>query len=235
MSRPSARRNLRVPEFLRLNNTSAPPKSEWHAARERTTTLPPAGVANRRLVSESEALKRTPVAGCEAVPHFDDVKTWTAVIEGPPSTPYEGGTFFAELAFSEHTHGRRGARNQLSRHHHACRRQLPVRAAQGTATRAARARARARECETRGHLQVLFKTRIYHCNIDALGCVKMDLTSCAGWNSCATTADVLRALVALLVTPKRSAWLVRAAAEQLAHDADAYEATARLWTQRYAC
>lgn len=59
------------------------------------------GIANKKLLSEAESLLKHPVPGCEAAPRNDDVLIWTAVIEGPPKSPYTGGTFFVQLRFNE--------------------------------------------------------------------------------------------------------------------------------------
>ncbi|KAH7728725.1 ubiquitin-conjugating enzyme E2 E2 [Aphelenchoides avenae] len=58
-------------------------------------------IAARRLLKEIEHLKKHPLTGCSAAPREENILQWTAVIEGPPNTVYEGGTFFVELIFSE--------------------------------------------------------------------------------------------------------------------------------------
>jgi ubiquitin-protein ligase len=58
-------------------------------------------IASSRLLKEIDQLKRHPLTGCTAAPHEDNILQWTAAIEGPPSTVYEGGTFFVELQFTD--------------------------------------------------------------------------------------------------------------------------------------
>lgn len=59
------------------------------------------GIAARRLLKEIDHLKKHPLTGCTAAPREENILMWTAVIEGPPNTVYEGGTFFVELSFAE--------------------------------------------------------------------------------------------------------------------------------------
>uniref|UniRef100_A0A0R3RR25 UBIQUITIN_CONJUGAT_2 domain-containing protein n=1 Tax=Elaeophora elaphi TaxID=1147741 RepID=A0A0R3RR25_9BILA len=42
-------------------------------------------------------LKRNPVKHCRAAPRADNIHEWTAVINGPENTVYEGGTFFVQM------------------------------------------------------------------------------------------------------------------------------------------
>ena len=59
------------------------------------------GVANQRLLTELNQLEKYPLAGCIASPREENIFQWTAVIDGPENTVYEGGTFFVELVFGE--------------------------------------------------------------------------------------------------------------------------------------
>lgn len=42
-------------------------------------------------------LKKNPVKHCRAAPRADNIHEWTAVINGPENTVYEGGTFFVQM------------------------------------------------------------------------------------------------------------------------------------------
>lgn len=45
-------------------------------------------------------LEDSPLAGCQASPREENIFHWTAVIDGPVDTVYEGGAFFVELLFN---------------------------------------------------------------------------------------------------------------------------------------
>lgn len=42
-----------------------------------------------------------PPAGINAGPEDDDLMVWTACVQGPPDTPYEGGLFFLSVKFGD--------------------------------------------------------------------------------------------------------------------------------------
>ncbi|KAI6182293.1 UBC core domain-containing protein [Aphelenchoides bicaudatus] len=115
--------------------------------------VPLRSVANKKLLSEAESLSRNPVKGCEAAPRDDDVMIWTAVIEGPTGSLYEGGSFFVQLRFDD---------------------DYPFTAP-----------------------NVIFLTRIYHCNIDNEGRINLPLIN-TGWSPCKSISDILRAILALM-------------------------------------
>merc|ERR1719393_166763 len=46
-------------------------------------------------------LQKDPPAGINASPQADNIMQWNAVIFGPESTPWEGGTFKLHITFSE--------------------------------------------------------------------------------------------------------------------------------------
>ncbi|EYC01814.1 hypothetical protein Y032_0104g3615 [Ancylostoma ceylanicum] len=50
-----------------------------------------------RLLNEENALQTEAPPGCYASPKGDDLFLWTAVLEGPAGTVYEGGTFFCNI------------------------------------------------------------------------------------------------------------------------------------------
>ncbi|XP_067934666.1 ubiquitin-conjugating enzyme E2 2-like [Watersipora subatra] len=53
----------------------------------------------KRLMTELQLITDEPVANCSASPRGDDLTEWTAVINGPGGTVYEGGTFFLDISF----------------------------------------------------------------------------------------------------------------------------------------
>jgi len=55
----------------------------------------------RRIIKETEKLLQDPVPGISAVPHEDNARYFNVIIQGPDSSPYEGGTFKLELFLPE--------------------------------------------------------------------------------------------------------------------------------------
>jgi ubiquitin-protein ligase len=53
----------------------------------------------KRIKKELIDLENNPIPGIRAYPKEDDLYSWEASIEGPESSPYEGGTFFLEIFF----------------------------------------------------------------------------------------------------------------------------------------
>uniref|UniRef100_A0A7R9TC40 E2 ubiquitin-conjugating enzyme n=1 Tax=Prasinoderma coloniale TaxID=156133 RepID=A0A7R9TC40_9VIRI len=57
--------------------------------------------SRRRLMRDFKRLQKDPPAGINASPQADNIMQWNAVIFGPESTPWEGGTFKLHITFSE--------------------------------------------------------------------------------------------------------------------------------------
>ncbi|AFN83935.1 ubiquitin conjugating enzyme E2 [Encephalitozoon romaleae SJ-2008] len=57
--------------------------------------------AKRRLMKDLKRVRKNSFKTIFAEPLEDDLMTWVAVIFGPESTPFEGGTFSLVLAFPE--------------------------------------------------------------------------------------------------------------------------------------
>jgi len=57
--------------------------------------------AKRRLLKDLNSFHKYKSEGIYAQPLEDDLLTWTAIILGPPNTPYENGTFSLILTFDE--------------------------------------------------------------------------------------------------------------------------------------
>jgi ubiquitin-conjugating enzyme E2 D/E len=57
--------------------------------------------ARRRIGNEHRNLLRDPIPGCTAQPSPNDIFSWTATIEGPPDTVYEGGTFHLTIKYPQ--------------------------------------------------------------------------------------------------------------------------------------
>ena len=56
-------------------------------------------MATKRLNKELRDITNDPPVGCFASPKGDDIFQWTATLEGPPESPYEGGVFELSLQF----------------------------------------------------------------------------------------------------------------------------------------
>lgn len=56
----------------------------------------------RRIEQELRNLRRDPIDGCSAQTKDErNVYEWTAVIEGPPYSPYVGGSFHLDIRFPD--------------------------------------------------------------------------------------------------------------------------------------
>lgn len=51
----------------------------------------------KRIIKETERLMAEPVPGISAVPHEENLRYFDVTIDGPDSSPYQGGTFKLEL------------------------------------------------------------------------------------------------------------------------------------------
>lgn len=57
--------------------------------------------SRRRLMRDLLRLQQDPPEGVSASPQPDNLMIWTAVIMGPPETPFEDGVFKLSLVFDE--------------------------------------------------------------------------------------------------------------------------------------
>ncbi|PWA81689.1 ubiquitin-conjugating enzyme/RWD-like protein [Artemisia annua] len=82
--------------------------------------------------------------------------------------------------------------------------------------------------------KVVFKTRIYHCNVDSMGNVSLDILDENNWSPALTISKVLLALRSIFTNPNPYKPQVPGIAHLFLVDRNKYDALAVEWTQRFA-
>ena len=81
--------------------------------------------------------------------------------------------------------------------------------------------------------KVVFRTRIYHCNINSNGSICLDILK-DKWSPALTISKVLLSICSLLTDANPNDPLVSEIAKQLQHDKEKHDRIAREWVERYA-
>lgn len=81
--------------------------------------------------------------------------------------------------------------------------------------------------------KIIFRTRIYHCNINSQGHICLDILK-DNWSPAFTVSKVLLSLIALLTDCNPADPLVGNIAHQFLTNREEHDSIAREWTRRYA-
>lgn len=82
--------------------------------------------------------------------------------------------------------------------------------------------------------KVVFRTRIYHCNINSQGAICLDILK-DNWSPALTISKVLLSICSLLTDANPHDPLVGSIAQEYLNNREEHDSTAREWTKRYAC
>ncbi|KAJ1858624.1 Ubiquitin-conjugating enzyme E2 2 [Coemansia sp. RSA 1822] len=82
--------------------------------------------------------------------------------------------------------------------------------------------------------KIIFRTRIYHCNINSQGQICLDILK-DNWSPALTISKVLLSICSLLTDANPHDPLVHSISQQYLSNRKEHDETAKEWTKRYAC
>ncbi|KAJ2139663.1 Ubiquitin-conjugating enzyme E2 2 [Coemansia sp. RSA 353] len=82
--------------------------------------------------------------------------------------------------------------------------------------------------------KIIFRTRIYHCNINSQGQICLDILK-DNWSPALTISKVLLSICSLLTDANPHDPLVHSISQQYLNNRKEHDETAKEWTKRYAC
>ncbi|PNX79090.1 constitutive photomorphogenesis protein 10-like, partial [Trifolium pratense] len=162
-----------------------------------TTSVSASG---KRIQREMVELNNDPPPHCSAGPKGDNLYHWIATIIGTPGTPYQGGIFFLDIIFPTDYPFK-------PPQHLGHQQQLELSGLSHVKSFTLDEIRPEREYISGGKaiftLQasfLVFRTRIYHCNVEPDGRVSMGILK-DGWSPALTITKVLLAVRSLLTNP----------------------------------
>ncbi|KAI1242837.1 Ubiquitin-conjugating enzyme E2 E1, partial [Lamprotornis superbus] len=201
--------------------TSTPKKKESKVSMSKNSKL--LSTSAKRIQKELADITLDPPPNCSAGPKGDNIYEWRSTILGPPGSVYEGGVFFLDITFTPEYPFKPpkpgpGAASLPALVLLCCPSPQPV--APGTPAHPPL-------------LQVTFRTRIYHCNINSQGVICLDILK-DNWSPALTISKVLLSICSLLTDCNPADPLVGSIATQYMTNRAEHDRMARQWTKRYA-
>lgn len=176
------------------NSADSAPKPETKESKANPKISKALGTSAKRMQKELAEITLDPPPNCSAGPKGDNLYEWVSTILGPPGecahnflwqrfrlfsffpgSVYEGGVFFLDIHFPPEYPFKppKVGRNYF----HAVNTRIIS--------------------YFSFHLQVLFRTRIYHCNINSQGVICLDILK-DNWSPALTISKVLLSICSLL-------------------------------------